>query len=914
MEEAYQKHRSKLFNAFSRECNQFERDLREELAKRDAIYAKEKDGLLEEIRGLRDQVLKAGDPGRGARKTEPAPGVAWQDSRHSSPHRRPEKEAEQQPASSTSGIGVLVELGSDQASGSHGRYEGLVAKFDALGQQYDMLAKAHSALIVKYRRERRTIRAWAGYIKKLEEDDGSQSGLMSTEPSDNETAQSVFLAGTSTQAFCDGVPNSIPPETPSTLPPHRKAPGGGNRCVTSPSPIMPMDVPSPVGTARGTGRVGVLALSPGSRASTGIEREYPSADTLLSSPRCRVDCSPSHISSIPSSSRQRQHTRAKTQRSKSAQVGGYDSAETTDEEIEHPSVTPCLSTTVAHAGAMTGRYRGSKAVPEGQESPPGRPVIISERSLKRKKVSQHGSVARPIRVKSEHGSSSPIGLAGLREVSESLDLDEVGEKVDTPRKRKRLWDFSHESQQLATPLPEEPDEGLLSHTFQSSPKNTKKTNNNHSNIRSRGESEHHLDESGGGVCNAQRKKGAFHMEDMVPLAASEINGTLTTLKSEGSPNASILQPSSTNLRLSRRSKSMECRTRSEERLENAVANVHCIAEDGESVSGEGILAAAKANTEGVDRTSDDRKSRHKRLDALLEVRSPNKSVLSPGKHLSRNTDQSTKRKAPHDGQSREGAMFSGGDGLDSKQANTATPGRDRIPSRPEEFKARATERSNSEGSANPDRQRPVKTYSKRMRRSDPPVLDTPRNPERLRDRPLHQLTLEDFKINPKYKGSDFAFAETVRNKDQRRCLPGCVRLECCGATLRKALELGGIPTPAPSKTKIIWNSSQEQGDEEQQLLEDYVGDDHSILHELTPERRRELIAQARTKQFADRFGRHRQPFERRPTPPGFWRTDMPTSQEQERDREAAGEMVRGLVEGRYREAKRGKGKWAFRDE
>ena len=60
--------------------------------------------------------------------------------------------------------------------------------------------------------------------------------------------------------------------------------------------------------------------------------------------------------------------------------------------------------------------------------------------------------------------------------------------------------------------------------------------------------------------------------------------------------------------------------------------------------------------------------------------------------------------------------------------------------------------------------------------------------------------------------------------------------------------------------------------------------------------------------------KHRQAFERRSTPPGFWRTDMPTTQEEEDDRAKAREMVKAKVEERWREAMREGGRWLFKDE
>ncbi|KAI9823321.1 MAG: hypothetical protein M1832_002545 [Thelocarpon impressellum] len=191
-----------------------------------------------------------------------------------------------------------------------------------------------------------------------------------------------------------------------------------------------------------------------------------------------------------------------------------------------------------------------------------------------------------------------------------------------------------------------------------------------------------------------------------------------------------------------------------------------------------------------------------------------------------------------------------------------------------------------------------------------PVPDRPES-EPLRARPPQQLGLEHFKVNPEYnQGVDYAFVETVRKKDVKRCLPGCSRVDCCGGRFRKVVELGGVP--APQKSKLRWNSSQD--DEDQQLLEEYLGNDYGRVRRMNEVERQEALVQARTKQFADKHGRHRHAYDRRTTPPGFWRTEMPTTQEQKDDQEEARMTERRKVDERYREAMRGGSKWVFRDE
>ncbi|EME48137.1 hypothetical protein DOTSEDRAFT_102454, partial [Dothistroma septosporum NZE10] len=58
--------------------------------------------------------------------------------------------------------------------------------------------------------------------------------------------------------------------------------------------------------------------------------------------------------------------------------------------------------------------------------------------------------------------------------------------------------------------------------------------------------------------------------------------------------------------------------------------------------------------------------------------------------------------------------------------------------------------------------------------------------------------------------------------------------------------------------------------------------------------------------------KHKTAFQRRSTPPGFWDTGFPSTQEDEVNRAQAKEAERREVEQRYREAMREAGRWKFR--
>ncbi|KAJ6032433.1 DNA repair protein Sae2/CtIP [Penicillium herquei] len=185
----------------------------------------------------------------------------------------------------------------------------------------------------------------------------------------------------------------------------------------------------------------------------------------------------------------------------------------------------------------------------------------------------------------------------------------------------------------------------------------------------------------------------------------------------------------------------------------------------------------------------------------------------------------------------------------------------------------------------------------------PPNVDPEDEPYRAR--PLNRLSLHHFKLNPeRNEGLDYAFKEVVRNKYDRRCLTGCTRPDCCGRQFRTMARFGGLPARSPA----------EQKQEDQRLLEEFVGDDRHVLDGMNEEEREQLLVEARTRALANQYGKHRHTHQRPQSPPGFWRTDMPSTQELEEDREAARKLEREKVEERYREAMRPGGLWTWADE
>ncbi|KAL4898427.1 peroxisomal membrane protein-domain-containing protein [Aspergillus ambiguus] len=183
-------------------------------------------------------------------------------------------------------------------------------------------------------------------------------------------------------------------------------------------------------------------------------------------------------------------------------------------------------------------------------------------------------------------------------------------------------------------------------------------------------------------------------------------------------------------------------------------------------------------------------------------------------------------------------------------------------------------------------------------KADAEPLSVVPDDEPYRCRPLHRLELNHFKINPDHnQGLNFAFNEVVRKKDERKCLSGCMRPGCCGDKFRAMARLEQISP-----------------EEAQKILEDYMGDDKHLHAGLSEEERMALLEEAKAKRLANSIGKHRHNHQRPGTPPGFWRTDMPDTQELEHDREEAMKLEREKVMERYREAMRPGGMWKFADD
>lgn len=180
-----------------------------------------------------------------------------------------------------------------------------------------------------------------------------------------------------------------------------------------------------------------------------------------------------------------------------------------------------------------------------------------------------------------------------------------------------------------------------------------------------------------------------------------------------------------------------------------------------------------------------------------------------------------------------------------------------------------------------------------------------KTPQRIRDKPRANMTLEDFKVNPNYnQGYDYAFNDVVRNHDDRRCLQGCTKPECCGTKFM-------IMAASERDPHVPLTASQQQDDDRR--IREYLGTDAWKLRDMSKPERDHFWLLTRARELANKHGRHRHAYERRKTPPGFWDADFPTTQEHEERRILEAQYERELVDVRYGEAVRG-GAYLFRDE
>ena len=519
------------------------------------------------------------------------------------------------------------------------------------------------------------------------------------------------------------------------------------------------------------------------------------------------------------------------------------------------------------------------------------PIVVSARSLKRKRSASAQAMSPPVRIKQEANSpekpieiksedfSSPVSRRRLMARHETFDLDVLPDVYTTPR-RQRMRDRAGSEEARKIPsLPtrvSSPSEGA-----EPEPTDWQTVVNQESGPELAGLNE--------------------NVQSVLPAKAHRPH----VLSPRTADNT--LQPLSVNVATKRRLENVPIAMRRRRSDEDAAAKAALLSEDGE------VMPEQRKRALPEDKATP-KTFASRRLDTMLDE--PSRDFQRLVRYLTPDS-VATKSRGPFtpvsDGKPspRRSRKISPEKRVVAPHGNVPTP-----LSAPRPFVKKASPNKRCDPPSG--RMTPTVTTSKpslefaspqkrsehRFRRpqgvegSPPPVRP---EEEPLRLRPLSALRLEDFKINPKYMGADFAFADTFRGREQRRCLQACTRPDCCGGAFAHAAEAAG-------------NTGSNKSDAE--MLEGYLGPTWQQMMGAYPrERRDDILKQARAAAFADQFGKHRHAFERRSTPPGFWRTDMPTTQEEADDRVKADELIRQKVEERWREAMReGDGRWLFRDE
>lgn len=379
-----------------------------------------------------------------------------------------------------------------------------------------------------------------------------------------------------------------------------------------------------------------------------------------------------------------------------------------------------------------------------------------------------------------------------------------------------------------------------------------------------------------------------------------------------------LQEIKNEMRVLRRTSNASCPPVKKRRWNNGrgATAISSIAEDGEHHNRSHKRTAAKLPRPTSARSTT---SGYRRLDNLLEGPSPVKHVLgrpSPvtsnlmdGSLLNAAASANSARKdqldAVHLSENKSREWYeSAEDLLDSLHS--------RYPPQPKRKSADASPEGHA-ASRIPQRE-PQRTFVS----PQPKPPDGSEDEKPFRSRPLHELHLDHFKINPKVNaGVGYAYMDVIRNRDQRKCLPGCTRPECCGSKFRAVATT--LPKLTPNAKQFLVadpldDASSQQSDHN--LLVNFLGPgNEEKIRTLTSLARENLLLEAKTKIAADRYGKmHRHAHDRPKSPPGFWRTEMPETQEGEVDRLDAKTRERDEVERRYREACKEGGRWVFADE
>ena len=502
------------------------------------------------------------------------------------------------------------------------------------------------------------------------------------------------------------------------------------------------------------------------------------------------------------------------------------------------------------------------------------PVVISERSLKRKRANPkqravadvpqdayhpNGNVPKTIYIKSDPAASSPLATVTPNchaNLYDGVDLDDVGHRTITPRKRRRMGEEMRPTSGLLLASEFHPASDGNSHNFD--------------------EPRHQ------GVQNGPTK---------------EVNNDISRVRSEiyrlPSPALPIERPSAPG-NPPQQSSGMSHSLHQRWLSEHARSSPH----NRGTREGNGARRGSDENSETSNQTCASRATLDPTVRNILAPINPNRKMLPRIIDLF-----SEPPPARQDQYNFRGETYDSSSGLPSRDGSCdvlavkylgSSLGRDVLqPNDVENAELRPWD-SDIYGDMNHEQMASA-------------------NPARicLRRQPPSHLRPEDFKINPRHnQGVDYPYSHVIRNRDERKCMNGCTRPDCCGLVLQKAIEIGGPTVLRGCRLQSI----EDEEREDQRVLEEYLGDNKHKLAGMPEDERNRLLAKARTELFAKKFGKHRHTYERAPTPPGYWNPDMPTTQEEMANRMAANAMERERVDQMYTEAMRHNGKYMFQDE
>lgn len=599
----------------------------------------------------------------------------------------------------------------------------------------------------------------------------------------------------------------------------------------------------------------------------------------------------------------------------------YRVVETEFEALE-PHHTSATSELLPHKSSKEFRAPEIKQEPFTDAPPsPDTPVVISSRSLRKTKGRKDTIESNKVpRVKPEIMSSSPIGLAALHALDESIDLDDIGDKQITPRKGRPFL-----QQALANAAR---NETQSQHTYSNNSSNSQVSQETpirrtgvkrrSSVLQPRSPNAHILPRTSAERTQKRRRVASDQaisdvIEDGQVMLSIEKTSRrknqptpehaklLGDLLAKASPPKHALSPA--------RSTPIQPKSRRTRGGSAVSSRAYEVPQDDTPNDANFGLTLSKESTISKESAGSPRPTSKGSVPSLREIPRPSskgcslRGSVEPPRPTSRGTfrdsayeSRPTSRHSPETGL---------GSSIHFKPSLKTLAQAQRPPSMDLLGHSVEPQRPSPKGMSGQPKalNSALQAAQSRSRES----AGTPSRPgiQPLRTRPLNELTLQDFKVNPKSnQGYGYAFREVVRKQADRRCLPGCTKPECCGNQFRVLAEATRNPNKTPT-------ASQEEADEK--ILNEFLGDNSYKLRNMTEAEKHETLMQALTRDMANKVGKHRHAYERRQSPPGYWRSDFPNTQEQAEDRAKAEQVQREELTHRYEEAMRG-GAYIFRDE